>query len=424
LFSLNLDHPDSVVFDEVHYVTTARHFNNGTLINPGWGDRALPYNYEHPPAAKWFIAGSMQVFGDNPVGWRVPSMLVGAAGVAGASLLGRRLFGSPVAGVAAGSLVLLDNLYYLQARMAMLDVFATSFTVWAFALALGGPWERRASGLVYGVAVASKYNALFLAPLFVVLHFLRTPSSRMVYARPAWAAAWSVGVPVLVFVAFNVPFLVAWSQMGGAGYAVSRFVLTQWAAFTWDFGADASHGYASRPWLWIPMARPVWYFVARLDGGVVQYIYSVGNAFVWWPAFAAAVYFAVASSGRFLARRGRVLVGGWFWTNVQHVGVSWTRDARAFAAAVVVLFSWVPYFAIQRITFMFYMVFSVPWFAVMLSGPIAWSWSRGGAWRAGVAAYGVLVAAFFVVYFPIVAALDTSEAYVKFLFNLVPWMRR
>src|SRR5262245_35668751 len=61
------------IYDEQAYVSSARAFlNGGADTNP-----------EHPPMGKLLIAGSMKVFGDNPVGWRMASVLAGVGIVVG-----------------------------------------------------------------------------------------------------------------------------------------------------------------------------------------------------------------------------------------------------------------------------------------------------------------------------------------------------
>jgi dolichyl-phosphate-mannose-protein mannosyltransferase len=52
--------PDKVVFDEQFYVEDARRVINGDVTQRG----------EHPPLGKVIVLGGMELFGDNPFGWR------------------------------------------------------------------------------------------------------------------------------------------------------------------------------------------------------------------------------------------------------------------------------------------------------------------------------------------------------------------
>ena len=57
--------PSKPFFDEVHYLPAAR----AVLA------LSYPANPEHPPLAKELIAVGIAVFGDRPLGWRLPSAL-------------------------------------------------------------------------------------------------------------------------------------------------------------------------------------------------------------------------------------------------------------------------------------------------------------------------------------------------------------
>ena len=73
--------PNEPLFDEIHYIEDAR------IIIDGDGTQRL----EHPPLGKLFIVAGMQLFGDNPFGWRFFPILFGAAGIVFMYLICRRL---------------------------------------------------------------------------------------------------------------------------------------------------------------------------------------------------------------------------------------------------------------------------------------------------------------------------------------------
>jgi predicted membrane-bound dolichyl-phosphate-mannose-protein mannosyltransferase len=372
--------------------------------------------------AKYAMWASIEVVGDRPVGWRLPSALVGAAGVAGAYVLGRRLFDDPVAGVAGAAALMLDNLYYVHTNLAMLEVYPASLTVWAFALAFGPDNQARASGLVYGAAVACKYNAWFLAPVFFLVHWLRTPYANP-YRRSAAAALWSLAVPVAVLVFTYLPYLVVWTRQFGPTQAVVQWFLVQLAAVSWDFGADATHAYASGPLTWVPMIRPVHYYAFTPGPDATAHIYSMGNPVTWWPAAALAIA-TLAIPVLWLRRQGRVLATSWFWLHAHHARVSWDGRARFLMAGLLCWAAWAPYLLLQRLQFLYYMTSVVPFLAVLLGGAAAVAWRRGGRWRWGVWAYGGVALAAFVFYFPLSEGLLVPRGWFDAAFASIPWMRR
>lgn len=423
LYGPGLAMPDTIVFDETHYVSVARHYLDGEYVNLTLPEKALPYNYEHPPLAKYFLFASMSVFGDNPTGWRFASYLVGAAGVPAAYLLARRLFDSEVAGVAAGVLLLLENQYFLHSGMAMLEVFPTTFCLWAFALALGPDNEARAASILYGMAVASKYNALFLMPLFFALQWMRAPAGNP-YLRAARASAWAVAVPIGVWLLSYLPMFVQWVGHGGVGYAAAQFVIAQVAAATWDFAADATHPDASHPITWIPMIVPVFYYVRDPGTGLTAQIYSVGNPAVWWPGAALAVFALTWVPWRMLRPHAGLLVSSRFWASIEHFEISWSPRFRWFFAGLLFLFSWAPFMVLQRVTFHYYMTFTTPYFAILGGAAVAWAVRQGGRWRWAVGAYGAVTLLAFVFYLPLSEGFAVPAWWNDAEFGMIPWMQR
>ena len=82
---------------------------------------------------KWIIALlGVGPFGLHAFGWRLPSALFGIAGVALLYMLTLRMWGSPGWATFAAVLLAVDGLHIVQSRMAMLDIFLSTFIVAGF----------------------------------------------------------------------------------------------------------------------------------------------------------------------------------------------------------------------------------------------------------------------------------------------------
>ena len=112
------------VFDEVHYVPAARQMLEPVMTTP-------MLNPMHPPLAKELIALSIRIFGDNALGWRYPAALFGALAIVAIYLCGLALFAG--AGTCDRSRAdrLLNQMLFVQSRIAMLDIFALAFSLLA-----------------------------------------------------------------------------------------------------------------------------------------------------------------------------------------------------------------------------------------------------------------------------------------------------
>src|SRR5215213_5737836 len=177
-FSLSLPRlttPAVYVFDELYYAYTAGKYVAGeeaysTEIPPR-DDPAIEWT--HPPLAKLLIAGGILIAGDNPLGWRMASVLFGVAGAVITYLLALSLTSNRVtSGVAAG-LLLMDGLYLVESRTGMSNLFVLVFAngvLLAFSRVLTVPPERvgpplLATGLFIGLGVATKWSGIALAGL-------------------------------------------------------------------------------------------------------------------------------------------------------------------------------------------------------------------------------------------------------------------
>ncbi len=162
--------PNEPLFDEIHYV------EDGRLIIDGEGTQ----RGEHPPLGKLFIVAGMQMFGDNPFGWRFFPVIFGAAGIVFMYLICRRLNLSKKVSYLATFLLALENLSFVQGSTAMLDVFSLTFTLAAFWLYLKERYVM--SGVVVALSALAKLSGA-LAILVIGLHWLLTGGWTKVWHR-------------------------------------------------------------------------------------------------------------------------------------------------------------------------------------------------------------------------------------------------
>jgi 4-amino-4-deoxy-L-arabinose transferase-like glycosyltransferase len=190
----------TLVFDETYYVNAARVIDG---INPRAG---APYhdapkgddpNAEHPQLAKLIIAGFIKLFGDNPRGWRMGSVLFGLIALIAMYALARAAGASQWLAVGASTVMSLDNLLLVHGRIGTLDIYAV-----AMMLVAGTLYLRRwplAAGVALGVAACMKEVALFLLFVIVLLEVLRVVRARLKDGSPAgWFTL--AARPLLLFV--------------------------------------------------------------------------------------------------------------------------------------------------------------------------------------------------------------------------------
>jgi predicted membrane-bound dolichyl-phosphate-mannose-protein mannosyltransferase len=254
----------TLVFDEVYYVNAARVIDG---INPPAG---APYhnapkgddpNAEHPQLAKVIMAGFIELFGDNPQGWRMGSVLFGLIALVALYALVRAAGGSQWLAVGASTVMSLDNLLLVHGRIGTLDIYALAMMLLAATLYLRR-WPL-AAGLALGVAACMKEVALYLLFVIAALELMRVARARFRDGSPAgWFAL--AARPLLLFVLSSaVSFLgllwlldvlvPAWdpnSHTTYAGNPIAHLSHIYHYALLLKTRPDAV-GIASSPWQWL-----------------------------------------------------------------------------------------------------------------------------------------------------------------------------
>jgi len=181
-FALRLykaDIPDRLIGDELYYVPEAR---NALGIN----EEGVPrlYRVGHPPLAIILISLGIRLLGDNPLGWRVSSIVAGGLSIPVFYLLARRVFWGrkeyDYAVPLASFLFAFETLGFYFSRVARIDIFMLVFLLAGAYFLLDERRERKLlSTLFFALAFLSKEAALIIIlPLLVYAAFGESKKDR------------------------------------------------------------------------------------------------------------------------------------------------------------------------------------------------------------------------------------------------------
>ena len=270
---LIIAHPSEPIFDEQHYVNDARNIiENHETLRP-----------EHPPLAKLFIVTGIKLFGDNPWGWRFFSVIFGTATIVLFYFLCRRLSMSRAAASIATFLLALENMTFVQASVAMLDVYCVTFMVASFLLYASRKFI--ASGVAVGFSVLAKLTGAMALPAMII-HWLFTRQG-----RSRWFGLTVLLAP-LVFVGLMILFDFAIVQHLSALENPIHRIETMWSLGSSLTFASVPHPAISHPWEWLLSYKPMAYCITPH--------YSAAISFSIWaliiPTFAYMIYRAVRGS--------------------------------------------------------------------------------------------------------------------------------
>jgi dolichyl-phosphate-mannose-protein mannosyltransferase len=283
----NLGTPKGFVFDEVYYVDGARDFlAHGVEVS---GDE--PEFVVHPPAGKWLIAVGIKLFGDNEFGWRFMGALLGTAMIVLIALIAHRLFRNSYLTVAASALTAMDGLALVHSRTALLDIYLSFFILLAtyFFLARWHWW----AGIALGLAVATKWSALYFLALFGLVAIYRAfaHNTGRDLIKPTLKTAAQYGlIPLSIYIT-------SWSGwfISSRGWArdYSNNVITSFLHYHsqmlgFHTGLVEKHSYQANPWSWLIMGRPTsFYYETPKNCGAdncSQEVLALGTPLLWWLA--------------------------------------------------------------------------------------------------------------------------------------------
>ncbi|MDO8500112.1 MAG: glycosyltransferase family 39 protein [bacterium] len=174
--------------DEVTYSLRAvgllDYFNEPTQTTPlQWFDSNAPWwtkisFHDHPPLVFLIQNLFINVFGENPIAFRLPSVILGVLSVYLAYLISSRLFSKNSGLIAAALLAVTVNHIYIS-RTGMQEAYVIFFmllSVFLFLLSLERDKYFIYFGLALGLAFLTKYTTFILVPVFAVYLLFAKPT--------------------------------------------------------------------------------------------------------------------------------------------------------------------------------------------------------------------------------------------------------
>jgi predicted membrane-bound dolichyl-phosphate-mannose-protein mannosyltransferase len=379
-----------LVFDEDYYVNAARVIAG---IRPPTG---APYanaplgvdaNSEHPQLAKLLIAGGIKLFGDGPVAWRLPSVLLGTVAMLGVFALVGAAGGGPWLGLGAAALMACDNLLLVHGRIATLDIYAVAAMIWGAALYL----RRRPvwAGVVIGLGTSAKEVAPYVLFSLVALELLRWWRTRDdAPARLRRLAACVVASAATFLAALTVMGWIAPPYSPQTGKLVPNgpfghvaHMLSYAAHQTSPHGPQ---GIASYPWAWLIDSKPITYLQINPDRPTAAL--SHDSPAVHFIGLISPPILLLALPALLLAARAVVRRHLRYEDEVGLVGLAWFLGTfLPFVAASLIE---------SRTSYLYYMVIVMPGIYLVVADLIARIGPRRKlvlVWMAGVVAAAVVL---------------------------------
>ena len=380
--------PGTLIFDEAYYVNAAR-ILLGWAVDPGapyaGATLGLDPNIEHPPLGKLLLAGSMAVFGDNGLGWRVPSLLAGMVALGAIHRIVRAAGETAHVAIAVVALLAFDNLMLVHSRLGMLDMLALAPILVAAWLAIRERWAMAGALLAIGFLV--KITAVFGLLALLIILAARVARAWREDRSAARDGIRAVAVLVVAFTAVAIAGL--WLlDARFTTFATPFDHLRHMIGYGSSLTASIDHGgictgITSAPWQWPFNTCQINYL--RVDATIVD---ALGQP-------------AVMPSIDFRGAMNPLLASAIPIASLTVLWRAWTtRDLLSVWAAAWIAANYLPYVGLViltgRVTYLYYFLPAVPAIAVATAILLF----RSGLPRFVGWGYLVAYAAGFFAYFP------------------------
>ena len=413
---IRLSTPSTYIFDEVYHVVTARGYskNNPEAYNP-FSKSPEPntaYDWLHPPTAKLVQAASIKLVGDHSLAWRLPSTIFGTLSIAALYYFALTLFKNERLALLASTIFSLDNLQLTMSRITMNDIFVTTFIILAltfFYKVIGSATPRASSepsayrkhllltGLFTGLALATKWSALFLYPIYAIFLFsylrrtvlYKTEGQSLMYnlKKISIFFIYLLIVPVLIY-------LLSFSQYFLLGFSLKDFFALHQQIYWYQTGLTATHDYQSTAWQWPLLIRPVWIHVQYFTNKIAN-IYNLGNPAIFWGGLVA------------------FITQGVQWFRTPRASSEPSNSAKSFLFVSYILL-FLPWLLSPRILFLHHYLPALPFLSLIIAKAIYKN-------KNIATKYLLLIFLVFLFFYPLNTAIPMPNNLTKFWFWLPTW---
>jgi dolichyl-phosphate-mannose--protein O-mannosyl transferase len=208
----------------------------------------------------------MLLFGQNSFGYRIPGAVLGTLAVFMVYLIAKEIFKDEILSLLSAGFFSLDGLPLVMSRIGMNDSYLLFFSLLSIYLFIKK--KNFFSALAFGLAISSKWSAIWAVPVLGILWLRRknkfTP-----------ALLWFLVLPIVVYLLTYVPMFLT-------GHGLDIWWGMQKQMWWYHTGLEATHPYTSPWWEWPLLVRPIYLYTSDEIGGWVSRIYAMGNPFIFW----------------------------------------------------------------------------------------------------------------------------------------------
>ena len=454
---------NSTYFDEIYYGRTAYEYAHGIDV----------YEWTHPPLGKLIMTIPVALFGFSPFSYRLMGNIFGILLIPLMYILAKKFFKSSKWALLGGLIMMFDTFHFAHTRIALVDGFQVFFILLSVLfmkeyLDLGKKdvFKKKAkylllSGTFIGCAMATKWNAAYVAIALAIVFFIhlfrqynvnviKFCKSKLTINNISKFICFFIMIPLALY---YFSFLIINKNVAHiiliVYYVLLALVLLVmlYALIFKDKELTKTIGVCILGFFIIPaiiyvlcyvLFPTVSYYDGTLSGildiNKMMYDYHAGLdathpfSSVWyeWPIMANPVwlYSGGTSTGQVMTISDIGNPAIW-WTGILAfvyliIDTIKKRNIDYIYLAIFILVTFVPYVFIGRLMFMYHFFITLPFVMLAIVAFIKWLTEKT---KNDKIYYGyiALIIIMFMIFYPVVSAVPISREYVDSLRWLPRW---
>ena len=454
---------NSTYFDEIYYGRTAYEYAHGIDV----------YEWTHPPLGKLIMTIPVVLFGFSPFSYRLMGNIFGILLIPVMYILTKKFFKSRKWALLGGLLMMFDTFHFAHTRIALVDGFQVFFILLSVLfmkeyldLDKNDLFKKKAkylllSGTFIGCAMATKWNAAYVAIALAIVFFIhlfrqynvnviKFCKSKLTINNIAKFIGLFVIIPIALY---YFTFLIINKNVAHVLLIVyyvllALVLLVMLYAFIFkDKDLTKTIGVCILGFFIIPVIiyilcyvlfPTVSYYDGTLGGIIdinkMMYNYHSGLdathpfSSVWyeWPIMANPVwlYSGATSTGQVMTITDIGNPAIWWFGIISFVylviDTIKKKDINYVYILIFILVTFIPYVFIGRLMFMYHFFITIPFVMLAIVAFIKWLTEKT---KSDKIYYGyiALIIIMFIIFYPVVSAVPISRDYIDSLKWLPKW---
>lgn len=380
---------NSSYFDEIYFARTAYDYKEGIEA----------YEWVHPPLGKMLQALPVILFDTMaPFYYRLMGNIAGILMVFVMYLFGKLLIKTRKWSIFASLLMFFDTFHFAHTRMGTVDSFLVLFIMlslyfmYRYLTNKESKHDLLLSGIFFGLSICVKWTGFLGGLALAILYFTNLfKNKRKILPAILKGFAFFVFIPLIFYI--TVYLIYPDNQVT---YTDSpKDIITQTEAiYTYHSKLEEPHFFSSKWYTWPLSYKPVWYYTNETSTTTHGTITGLGNIVIWWMGIISLPYLIYMIIKK--------------------------KDKTSYWILITILSLWLPYIFIGRVMFLYHYFPVLPFIMLAVTTFIKGLEEKTKN-KYIMPIYLVLVVIFFIIYFPVISGIPSSNTYIDNLKLLSSW---